>query len=63
MQSAGSDSHVLQGLGTAINRIPPFDGPEEFLVSMRYNEIIRRPKNLLYLQGLKWVQQVGKTGV
>jgi len=62
VQSAGSDSHVLQGLGTAINRIPAFDGPEEFLVSMRYNEIIRRPKNLLYLQGLKWVQQVGKTG-
>jgi len=29
---------------------------------MRYNEIIRRPKNLLYLQGLKWVQQVSKTG-
>jgi predicted metal-dependent phosphoesterase TrpH/glycosyltransferase involved in cell wall biosynthesis len=63
VQSAGSDSHVLQGLGTAINRIPAFDGPEEFLVSMRYNEIIRRPKNLLYLQGLKWVQQVSKTGV
>jgi predicted metal-dependent phosphoesterase TrpH/glycosyltransferase involved in cell wall biosynthesis len=62
VQSAGSDSHVLQGLGTAINRIPAFDGPEEFLVSMRYNEIIRRPKNLLYLQGLKWVQQVSKTG-
>ena len=62
VQSAGSDAHVLQGIGTAINRIPAFDGPEEFLVSMRHNEIIRRPKNLLYLQGLKWVQQVGKTG-
>ena len=62
VQSAGSDAHVLQGIGTAINRIPAFDGPEEFLVAMRHNEIIRRPKNLLYLQGLKWVQQVGKTG-
>jgi hypothetical protein len=62
VQSAGSDAHVLQGIGTAINRIPAFDGPEEFLVSMRHNEIVRRPKNLLYLQGLKWVQQVGKTG-
>jgi predicted metal-dependent phosphoesterase TrpH/glycosyltransferase involved in cell wall biosynthesis len=62
VQSAGSDAHVLQGIGTAINRIPAFDGPEEFLVSMRHNQIIRRPKNLLYLQGLKWVQQVGKTG-
>jgi predicted metal-dependent phosphoesterase TrpH len=61
VQSAGSDAHVLQGIGTAINRIPAFDGPEEFLVAMRHNEIVRRPKNLLYLQGLKWVQQVGKT--
>ncbi|HEX2589151.1 MAG TPA: glycosyltransferase [Gaiellales bacterium] len=62
VQSAGSDAHVLPGIGTAINRIPAFDGPEEFLVAMRHNEIVRRPKNLLYLQGLKWVQQVGKTG-
>jgi len=62
VQSAGSDAHVLQGIGTAINRIPAFDGPEEFLVSMQHNQIVRRPKNLLYLQGLKWGQQVGKTG-
>jgi predicted metal-dependent phosphoesterase TrpH len=60
VESAGSDAHVLQGIGTAINRIPAFDGPEQFLVSMRHNQIIRRPKSLLYLQGLKWVQQVGK---
>ena len=53
---------MLQGIGTAINRIPPFDRPEEFLVSMRHNQILRRPKSLLYLQGLKWMQQVGKTG-
>src|SRR5262249_31455535 len=62
IQSAGSDAHVLQGLGTAINRSPAFDGPEEFLVAMRHNQIIRRPRSLLYLQGLKWMQQVGKTG-
>jgi predicted metal-dependent phosphoesterase TrpH len=62
VQSAGSDAHVLQGIGTAINRIPAFEGPEEFLVSMRHNQILRRPKSLLYLQGLKWMQQVGKTG-
>jgi predicted metal-dependent phosphoesterase TrpH len=62
VQSAGSDAHVLQGIGTAINRIPAFDGAEEFLVSMRHNEILRRPKSLLYLQGLKWVHQVSKTG-
>ena len=62
VQSAGSDAHVLQGIGTAINRIPAFEGPEEFLVAMRHNQIVRRPRNLLYLQGLKWMQQVGKTG-
>jgi predicted metal-dependent phosphoesterase TrpH len=62
VQSAGSDAHVLQGIGTAVNRIPAFDGPEEFLVAMRHNQIVRRPRNLLYLQGLKWMQQVGKTG-
>ncbi|HWG82632.1 MAG TPA: PHP-associated domain-containing protein, partial [Gaiellales bacterium] len=61
VQSAGSDAHVLQGIGTAINRIPAFEGPEEFLVAMRHNQIVRRPRNLLYLQGLKWMQQVGKT--
>jgi predicted metal-dependent phosphoesterase TrpH len=62
IESAGSDAHVLQGIGTAVNRIPPFDGPEQFLVSMRHNEIVRRPRSLLYLQGLKWMQQVSKTG-
>jgi predicted metal-dependent phosphoesterase TrpH len=56
LAAAGSDAHVLPGIGTAINRMPAFDGPEEFLLSLRQNEIIRRPRNLLYLQGLKWVQ-------
>ena len=60
VQSAGSDAHVLQGIGTAINRIPAFDGPEEFLMAMRHNEIDRRPKSLLYLQGLKWMHQVSR---
>jgi predicted metal-dependent phosphoesterase TrpH/glycosyltransferase involved in cell wall biosynthesis len=58
IQAAGSDAHVLPGIGTAINRIPAFDGPEEFLLAMRQSEILRRPKSLLYLQGLKWVQSV-----
>jgi hypothetical protein len=62
IQSAGSDAHVLQGIGTAINRIPSFDGPEEFMLAMRQNEIVRRPKSLLYLQGLKWMHQVSRTG-
>ena len=34
-----------------------FEGPEEFLLAMRTAEILRRPKSLAYLQGLKWVAQ------
>ena len=60
IQAAGSDAHVLQGIGTALNQIPAFDGPEEFLLAMRQNQIVRRPKSLLYLQGLKWVQSVSR---
>jgi hypothetical protein len=60
LQAAGSDAHVLPGIGTALNRMPAFDGPEEFLLSLRHNQIERRPKSLLYLQGLKWVHQVGR---
>jgi predicted metal-dependent phosphoesterase TrpH len=60
LQAAGSDAHVLPGIGTALNRMPAFDGPEELLLALRSNEILRRPKSLLYLQGLKWVQQVAR---
>jgi predicted metal-dependent phosphoesterase TrpH/glycosyltransferase involved in cell wall biosynthesis len=54
---AGSDAHVLQGVGTGAVRLRRFDGPEEFLLSLRTAEILRRPKSLAYLQGLKWVAQ------
>jgi predicted metal-dependent phosphoesterase TrpH len=54
---AGSDAHVLQGLGTGAVRMRSFDGPEEFLLSLRSAEILRRPKSLLYLQSLKWAAQ------
>jgi len=53
----GSDAHVLQGLGTGIVRMRRFEGPEEFLISLRSGEILRRPKSLMYLQSLKWVAQ------
>jgi predicted metal-dependent phosphoesterase TrpH/glycosyltransferase involved in cell wall biosynthesis len=55
--AAGSDAHVLQGVGTGAVRMRRFDGPEEFLLSLRTAEILRRPKSLAYLQGLKWVAQ------
>jgi predicted metal-dependent phosphoesterase TrpH len=55
--AAGSDAHVLQGVGTGAVRMRRFDGAEEFLLSLRSAEILRRPKSLAYLQGLKWVAQ------
>ncbi len=55
---AGSDAHVLQGVGTGALRMRAFDGPEEFLLSLRGAEVLRRPKSLAYLQSLKWVAQV-----
>jgi predicted metal-dependent phosphoesterase TrpH/glycosyltransferase involved in cell wall biosynthesis len=54
---AGSDAHVLQGVGTGLVRMRAFETPEEFLISLRSAEILRRPKSLVYLQGLKWVAQ------
>jgi hypothetical protein len=54
---AGSDAHVLQGVGTGAVRMRAFDGPEEFLVSLRGGQVLRRPRSLLYLQSLKWAAQ------
>ena len=54
---AGSDAHVLQGVGTGALRMRAFSDQEEFLLSLRTAEILRRPKSLAYLQSLKWVAQ------
>jgi hypothetical protein len=45
-------------VGTGALRMRAFEGPEEFLLSLRTAEILRRPKSLAYLQSLKWVAQV-----
>jgi predicted metal-dependent phosphoesterase TrpH len=58
LQGAGSDAHVLQGVGTGAVRMRRFEGPEEFLLSLGTAEVLRRPKSLAYLQSLKWVAQV-----
>jgi predicted metal-dependent phosphoesterase TrpH/glycosyltransferase involved in cell wall biosynthesis len=58
LAGAGSDAHVLQGVGTGALRMRRFEGPEEFLLSLRSAEVLRRPKSLAYLQSLKWVAQV-----
>ncbi|MGB2875412.1 MAG: glycosyltransferase [Gaiellaceae bacterium] len=54
---AGSDAHVLQGVGTGGLRMLAFEGPEEFLASLRTAQVLRRPRSLLYLQSLKWAAQ------
>ncbi len=53
---AGSDSHVAQGLGSVRVRMRDFDGPAEFLQSLRDAEILTRPSSLLYVQALKFLQ-------
>ncbi|MDQ2699861.1 MAG: glycosyltransferase [Actinomycetota bacterium] len=58
--AAGSDNHVAQGLGSVRVRLHDFDGPEEFLESMRSAEITRRHKNLVYVQALKFLQTTGR---
>ncbi|MFL5844626.1 MAG: glycosyltransferase [Solirubrobacteraceae bacterium] len=53
---AGSDSHVAQGLGSVRIRMHDFDGPEEFLESLRTADIITKPSSLLYVQALKFLE-------
>ena len=53
---AGSDSHVAQGLGSVRIRMRDFDGPAEFLQSLRDADILTRPSSLLYVQALKFLQ-------
>ena len=53
---AGSDGHVAQALGSVRIRLRDFDGPEEFLEAMRNADIVRKHKNLVYVQALKWMQ-------
>jgi hypothetical protein len=54
---AGSDAHVLQGVGTGAMRMRAFEGREEFLLSLRSAQVLRRPRSLVYLQSLKWMAQ------
>jgi hypothetical protein len=53
---AGSDSHVAQGLGSVRIRMRDFDGPAEFMQSLRDADILTRPSSLLYVQALKFLQ-------
>ena len=59
---AGSDSHVAQGLGSVKIRLRDFNDPQEFLESMREADIVRKHKNLVYVQALKFLQTSGGRG-
>ena len=54
--AAGSDAHVAAGLGSVRVRMRDFDGPGEFLASLRDAEILTRPTSLLYVQALKFLE-------
>jgi predicted metal-dependent phosphoesterase TrpH/glycosyltransferase involved in cell wall biosynthesis len=55
---AGSDAHVAHGLGGVRIRMRDFDGPEEFLHSLRDADILGRPSSLKYaqVQALKFLE-------
>jgi glycosyltransferase involved in cell wall biosynthesis len=54
--AAGSDAHVAAGLGSVRLRMRDFDGPDEFLDSLRDAEIHTKPTSLLYVQALKFLE-------
>jgi glycosyltransferase involved in cell wall biosynthesis len=56
VRGAGSDSHVAKGLGSVRIRMRDFDGPQEFLESLRGAEILTKPGTLLYVQALKFLE-------
>jgi hypothetical protein len=56
LAGAGSDSHVAPGLGSVRVRMADFDGPQEFLESLREAEITTKPSSLLYVQALKFLE-------
>jgi predicted metal-dependent phosphoesterase TrpH len=55
---AGTDAHVAQALGAVRVRMHDFDGPEEFLESLRDAEVLGRASSLHYaqVQALKFLE-------
>jgi len=54
--AAGSDSHVLPGIGTTLCGVDEFSGPGDFVAALAESRIVRRPRSLIYLQSLKLIQ-------
>ena len=55
---AGTDAHVAQALGSVRIRMRDFDGPEDFLESLRDADVLGRPSSLRYaqVQALKFLE-------
>lgn len=63
--AAGSDAHVLPGIGTTLCGMDDFSGPDDFVAALAESRIVRRPRSLIYLQSLKLLQTTmsgGKDG-
>jgi hypothetical protein len=54
--AAGSDAHVLPGIGTALCGVDDFTGPGDLVEALAESRIVRRPRSLIYLQSLKFIQ-------
>ncbi len=54
--AAGSDAHVLPGIGTTLCGIDDFTGPKDFVAALAESRIVRRPRSRIYLQSLKLLQ-------
>ena len=54
--AAGSDAHVLPGIGTALCGMDDFTGPDDFVAALAESRIVRRRAACIYLQSLKFVQ-------
>jgi len=59
---AGSDCHVVQGVGTAMLSLKKFNTPQELLASLRNADIIRSNKSPIYLHSLKLIKN-GRSSV
>ncbi len=55
---AGTDAHVAQALGSVRIRMRDFDGPQEFLASLRDADVLGKPSSLRYaqVQALKFLE-------
>jgi predicted metal-dependent phosphoesterase TrpH len=60
LQGAGSDEHVIEGLGSAVVELPRFDDAESLLAALAHGRIRRRPTSFYQLQALKLARQARK---